>query len=246
MNKEGAYPWIGAVIGGITGILLSIIIPSSDFYIRLNSILFGTIIGCFYGSIYNWITEEKRTKITAIIIAGIVGSLFGLHPVSLCIFGFAGAYAVVTFIVLPSDKELTHRLITYLLSCAILGAILGLFSVFYPPFDILTGKTIDAPPDPVVGAIAYAILGLIPLFNIGMGLVCGISTGQGIAKSIVFAHPLFVIPLFAFIGYVIGKPIMEIAEKRLEEKKKLEVYKTKIERWKKEGYDVSELEEMLK
>lgn len=59
-------------------------------------------------------------------------------------------------------------------------------------------------------------------------------------------HPIFIILIFPAIGYGIGRIIERKAGKRLEYVEKINEYKTKIEQWKSEGYDVSELEEMLK
>jgi len=53
----------------------------------------------------------------------------------------------------------------------------------------------------------------------------------------------FIILPLASVGYVIGKPISKRAEKRAEEKKKLDIYKAKIEQWEWEGYEVSEWRE---
>jgi len=103
--------------------------------------------------------------------------------------------------------------------------------------------------------VNYAIIGAV----IG-AIISGI--GWGLESE--FIVNIIFIPIFAFAGYGIGKLIKEKEEKReaikrrreeygrkrmrkeYEQKKKLGEYKSKIEQWKREGYDVSELEEMLK
>ena len=83
-----------------------------------------------------------------------------------------------------------------------------------------------------------------------------------------FIVGLSIVPAFASIGYAIGVPIKERAEQRAEIKRKeklererirreeerrrkeyeqkMKEFKLKLKQWKEEGYDVSELEEMLK
>jgi len=86
VNKEETdYPWIGIAVGGLICSIILTTTPSSSNYIMLNTIIFGTIFGCIYG----WLIEESGK---AIIIGGIVGGLFGLHPISFFSFVFGGVY----------------------------------------------------------------------------------------------------------------------------------------------------------
>jgi len=97
-----------------------------------------------------------------------------------------------------------------------------------------------------IGAtIVGAILGLIPWFNVLFYITWGVLWRVGLEEGYFgwIALPLFVIPIFLPSGYGIGKTIGRIAERGIEEKEKLEVYKTKLDKWKREGYDISDFRE---
>ena len=237
MDKVEAYPWIGVVIGVLIGILPSMILSPSDSYIVLNTIVFGTIVGCTYG--YALSFEEESS--ISIIIGGIVGCLFGLHLISLCIFVFGGAYIIPAFMIGNRDKN-DFCFVMYLLLCPTIGAIMGLLSFFYSPFDISDNLASMI--------IAFAILGLIPLVNMLMALFWGGFIGWGIMESIESAPPLFSIPLIAVVGYGIGKIVNEIAiereNKSEDTKHRITQVKRKIEETKMLGLDDPNAENIIK
>ena len=121
--------------------------------------------------------------------------------------------------------------------CA-LGAILGLIIAAIAP--VVLGI--------VLGAIAGVMVGIAigkldkdsDLLFLTIGAVIGAilsSIGWGLENE--FLVNIIFIPIFASIGYVTGKSIGERFAK-------IEIFKAKVEQWEREGYDVSELEEMLK
>mgnify|MGYP000489317990 CR=1 FL=1 len=117
-----AYPWIGVVIGAIiggilTGVFLMDIPPDNNFLI-LNTIVFGIIIGCFYG----WLIEKSKR---APIIGGILGFLFGLHPVPLFVFIVFGLCGVIASTISDEDTQFLGMYIT----CAIVSIIVGIFHI---------------------------------------------------------------------------------------------------------------------
>jgi len=133
----------------------------------------------------------------------------------------------------------------------------------------------DYRTSPITGTLFGSFIGTISGLAIGIiigfmrkdflgGLTISIII-FGILGSIVgrffynngFIVSLSIVPAFASIGYAIGKPVAEKAEiaeiKRREEERRRKEYerimkecKLKLKQWKEEGYDVSELEEMLK
>lgn len=240
MNKAKAYPWIFAIMGLLIGLIILITTTFNYNFFILNTIVFGITFGCIYGRL---IEQSKG----AIIIGGIVGGLFGLHPMSLYCFVFGGAYVSPLLKCLSlRGEENGFRWGTYLFFCAIVGAVMVAFLSSIGVNELNEGGGNELTIGPVIGG---AIIGMLPVTNIlfvvtssfwvDWDTIGGYSVHW--ANWLIIA-PLFIVPLLAFIGYGIGK----IAEKRAEEKEKLEVYKTKIEQWKTEGYDVSELEEILK
>ena len=237
MNKAEAYPWIGVAIGIIAGILLSVIVRPHSNYILLNTIVFGITFGCIYGY-----AIEKSNR--AILIGGIVGCLFGLHPAPFFAFAFGGA-----FVVLHTLPDLIFKNTTWLglLVIAIIGEIMGLFSViilssigYY--FTHTSGPLIDTSD---LRIVAFLVLAAIPYLNIIYGISVGGAFGICFGRYLL-PILLFPVPLLAFAGYGIGKIMNEKAFKRVERERKIREYKSKMEQWKREGYDVSELEEVLK
>ena len=229
MNKEAAYPWIFAITGGLIGLIILITTTLNYNFFILNTIVFGITFGCIYG----WVIEQSKR---AIIIGGFVGGLLGLHPMPFFSFVFGGAY-VATWYYSGGGHSIAEspEPWKYFLFCEITSVMMWLFMMCIGAF---------ADWEEVVGFFVFLIIvGIIPGINmfISFGIGAGFAEACGYELGIM-APPFFVIPLLAFIGYGIGK----IAEKRVKEKKKLGDYKSKIEQWKREGYDVSELEEMLK
>ena len=200
MRKPQSNPWIGSAVGGLIGLIILIALPFNSNYLILNTVIFGAIIGCAYG----WILGDSD----GVIIGGIVGSLFGLHLISLGVFAFGGAYVLVM------GKELGVG--GYLTFCAFIGMIMGSIMTF---LLYLTGYPVPS-SDATMTVMAFTVLGLIPYLNVLMGLVYGGFIGVGIGEFLNstgwITPPLFVVPLFAFIGYGISKAI-SISEIKKEE-----------------------------
>ncbi len=194
-----SYPRVGLVIGGLIGLIILMTLSFNSNYLLLNTVAIGALIGCTYG----WILGED---ITSAIIGGIVGGLFGLQLISLGVFAFGGAYAVVYL----KAEEL--KIVGTLFSWAIIGFILGyIFSILLCLAE--DDPSISLPPDVggISGGIAFAVLGLIPVFNILSGIIAGGTIGYLLGSLIESTSwlnaPLFVVPLFAFVGYGISKAI---------------------------------------
>lgn len=206
-----SYPWIGSAIGGLIGLIVLMTSSFNSNYLIQNTVAIGAVIGCTYG----WILGEDTNDL---IIGGIVGSLFGLHLISLGCFAFGGAYAVVY----GKIEEL--KIVGTLFFWAILGGIMGylLFVVacITDELDLSIFPRTITESDAFTFAIAYAIVGLIPILNIFGGILWGALFGYIVAEHIDsfswLNAPLFVVPLFAFIGYGISK-VISISEIKKEE-----------------------------
>ena len=211
-----SYPWIGSLIGGLIGLIIMMTLPLNHNYLLLNTVVFGAIIGCTCGGVLG-------ENISGSVIGGIIGVLIGLltgfliesHLKVLCtiVFGgaFGGAYLLSPGLV--GDRGWG----VYLLFCSIIGIIMGSLvvvvgSIFYhqsvPSSDVI----------PLV--MAFTVVGLIPILNILAGFIFGGYIGNGLGELIDSAGwinpPLFVVPLFAVIGYGISK-VISISEIKKEE-----------------------------
>jgi tetratricopeptide (TPR) repeat protein len=202
--RPQSYHWVGLVIGGLIGLIVLMASSFNSNYLILNTVAIGAIIGCIYG----WILGED---INSAIIGGIVGGLFGLHLISLGVFAFGGAY------LLPYLHEKGRDWGVF--SCPIASVILGLVVVMV--MDSYPGGSPMSYTEVFGMVIAFVLLGFIPYFNIILGLCFGAVVGGMLGEltnSIGWLNaPLFVVPLFAFIGYGISKAI-SISEIREEER----------------------------
>ena len=198
-----SYPWIGSLIGGLIGLIILINSSPNLNCLILNTVVFGAIIGCTYGWILGGDTD-------GVIIGGVVGCLFGLHLIPLCIFAFGGAY------LLPYLHEKNREWV--FISCPIASVIMG--SLLVVVMGSYSGSQVPS-TDAFAMVIAFVLLGFIPYFNILLGLCYGGVIGGMIGEltdSISWINaPIFVVPLFAFIGYGIGK-VISISEIREEER----------------------------
>lgn len=159
---------------------------------------------------------DIRRGTNDLIIGGIVGGLFGLHLISLGCFTFGGAFLLIY----AKKHERAEDFILDFILFAFVGFILGyLFSIL----SYLAEDSLITPPPHgggIAGGLAFAILGLIPIFNILLGIIFGGNTGYLLGSLIDptswINAPIFVVPLFAFVGYGISKAI-SITEIKKEE-----------------------------
>lgn len=231
MNKAKACPWIGMAIGAFLSYLVMITgeITDPEDIVGITFI-FVPIIGCYYG----WLMEKSKR---ALIIGGILGFFFGLHPVLSSIFIIGGPIVGSSWRQKKSHV-LTGKIITTLCQAADLedadDCYLSLFSAI---ISIIVG--IICCGDGNYWGVALIIFGLIPYINWLIVFIASIVFG-------LYFYPLLIFPTLSLAGYVIGKSIGGIIAKREEYEQKIKEYKSKIEQWKEEGYDVSELEEMVR
>jgi DnaJ-domain-containing protein 1 len=213
VKKTQSYPWIGSAIGGLIGLILFMTSSFNSNYLILNTVAIGAIIGCTYGWILEIFAGSEDTKGLGLIIGGIVGSLFGLHLISLGCFAFGGAYLLVYLIENDRAWDFLPLIITGNAS-VIIGSL----------FFMLTPILVDVPPQPfpkaIAGVFAFTLFGLIPYFNILWGIFWGGYFGYIVAEHIDsfswLNAPLFVVPLFAFVGYGISR-VISISEIKKEE-----------------------------
>nr|QNO58084.1 chaperone protein DnaJ [Methanosarcinales archaeon ANME-1 ERB7] len=207
-----SYPWIGSAIGGLIGLIILMTSSFNSNYLILNTVAIGAVIGCTYGWILGIFAEDTN----GLIIGGIVGSLFGLHLISLGCFAFGGAYLLIY----AKKHERAEDFILDFILFAFVGFILGyLFSIL----SYLAEDSLITPPPHgggIAGGLAFAIIGLIPIFNILLGIIFGGDTGHLLGSLIESTSwlnaPLFVVPLFAFVGYGISR-VISISEIKKEE-----------------------------
>jgi len=133
----------------------------------------------------------------------------------------------------------------------IMGAIAGLIIVAIAP--ILLGIICVVATEIMIGVVTNNIKNLDDIWYLFEDplMIGGVITGiiiSGIAwglESRFIANAIF-IPPFAVAGYGTGKRIGEIIAKKEELEQKINDYKTKIEQWGREGYEVSGLKEIAK
>ena len=228
MNNIKAYPWVSAVISGIVGLLVGVIISNyvSYFPYSHESIKWGDVfwLGADIGVIVAWIVviwlsieAGAEEGIFTRIFEGVMG--FFIYSILGIIIG--GIIALIIVALAPIFLGIALAIVAGILLSIANGKIvkfsdLGDYDDFH--FILLSVSII-------IGVILSAI-------------------GWGLGEEI-FIN-IFFIPIIATIGYEIGKTLSKMEEKRVEEKRKLDIYKGKIEQWKRESYNVSELEEMLK
>ena len=247
MNKGKIYPWVFAVVFGVVGCVL-VFFPwqynLSDPWggiISINSLFFYSSFGFFTGLVSGKCVDTKTKEDKWIFINMIFGGFVGI----------IGIY--LYFYVLPVIPDETGpwivNLSTLLLICLCLGLLMSCES--YPDFGY-----------PALG-IAVILLLLLPVNWIGAFVYMFYQIL--IEESVILVLIILTIIQFGPIGYVIGVPIAEKAEQRAEIKRREELererirreeerrrleyvqkireYKSKVEQWEREGYDVSKLRE---
>jgi len=207
--KPEHLPLIGGCVGGLIGILFSLILQiQNEVFVLLNTLILGTITGCAYGWITAKIFSEDISNIKkGVVIGGVIGAVSGVHPISLSVFVFGYGFSLVYLLLLSSVDEdywpLRGKSIEKrkawsisIVSGAVFGAVFG---------GILWKAE---------GFIGGMIVGAIPGINIGFGFILGSFLGAAIMESVAIqlAVPVFLIPLLAIAGYFMGKKFGEKEE----------------------------------
>lgn len=223
MNKIKAYPWIGVIIGGIIGLLVNIIISSYVSYFPYSckdiSMSWGEVfwLSAKIGLIVAWIAVIVATISVSKDIADVLEGVMWFFIWSILAPIIGGIIGLIIAAIAP----------------IILGMVLG---------AVIVAIVVFACGDIDNEVVAFLIIWIPPITG---GILFGIGWGLG---SEFIANIIFV-PMFGGIGYIVGKPIGKRADEKdkrtLEHERKMKEYKAKVDQWNREGYDVSELEEML-
>lgn len=221
---------------------------------------FNHRIGVIIGGVIGFILFLMLNHLTSPFIGLINGAVFGFI---LCLI----------FEVFIFEREVKQRIVGSVAGAIVSAIYFGFWIWLYvrgaPMFtnpEVLTTPATKYPDFQVPALVGLAILSFISgLFGASGGLIIGEITDTDLSSDFVFAwfilgsisppivffvgeiilSPFFIIPSFAFIGYPIGMLIQEKAERRTEikHKRKINEYKTKLEQWIEEGYEVSEFKE---
>ena len=259
MNRENTYPWVGAIIGGIIGLLVAIALSGhfeGDLTAKLNEIVFVSfcticcgVIGSFFGSYGDYSTYPKDRDIKTNISYGIIIS-------------------IVDYICLAAAITLDSIGITIAVACLCIFinyVILGIYDVRIIGLPGGNYNTTTTNRVIEVGVLAWLIGTPLVLF--------GFFFFRYIIGDFYEVIPLFLIPISTLIGYSISKPIIInafvtrgyfignsiiiIANKTVRRyhkwskhkrhgKEALNMYEIKLREWDGKGYNVSALKELLK
>ena len=213
MNKAEAYPWIGAVIGGLIAWITSIFFQSVAI-IHLNILIFcvltGAFVGVFVGRYVNRIKSTDKW-----LLPNIVAGMFGGAPIAILAF---------------SDPSIGNT--------SVGGFIVAFFFFLLPA---IIGLIRGAPCRGVVSTFLFSFFAAAILIDPIFYIISG--KPPNIRDFPIFTTPIFIAIAFALAGYGIGKRKGEIIAKKEELEQKINDYKRKIEQWEREGYDVSEWRE---
>jgi len=110
INKGSAWPAItGGIVGGLIG--LAILSFHSYVFVRINTVIIGAALGASYVRVW----KKERNILGA---GAYVGGIFGLHPISLCVFAIGAPIFLASLWLLYEEDELD------LLTMCIVGALL--------------------------------------------------------------------------------------------------------------------------
>lgn len=243
MNKAKIYPWIFAVVFGVVGMIVCM---------KVGQIYDGLSIKA------SWRFGDKSVMATNDVatifdILGLLSSFimfFSITMLFMKAFDSDIAYSILGSFIVGFISGLIFFAIIILLFCKnsinVAGTSFGLF------IGVITGL--------IIGIGARSILKL--LNSIIICSILGIIIGRIFCSNgLIVCSPL--LPAFASVGYAIGNPIAEKVEqkaermrreelererirreeerRRLEYVQKIREYKSKVEQWEREGYDVSKL-----
>lgn len=173
MNKATAYTWIGAVIGGIVGLVVSIMFGG-------GMEILGTLV-------FRWMEVLNLTPIGAavvvVVITIVAGAIVGRTIVNVA--GYPNAKAIIGAIVAGSVAGMV--LVNATVGGAIIGAIFG--AIGGGIFAAIAGTRKDAILKTIIGGavVSVAILSGVILGssgNAGFGLIAGAIVGGAIGGAI--------------------------------------------------------------
>jgi len=275
MNKAKFYPWIFAVVFGIVGIIACMkvgciyqdLASKTFWYTVLEVHWWGDKRYVDYGkssasaNILRYLGIFSLTIMFSLIVVALSTVEDGFKTlvgkILFCVIGILLSLLFAHIFV----NELLRSYLDYLWewnhrTSPVTGTLFGSF------IGIISGLVIGI----IVGFMKEDFLKGLTISIIIFGILGSIVGGSFYNNG--FIVGLSIVPAFASIGYAIGVPIKERAEQRAEIKRKeklererirreeerrrkeyeqkMKEFKLKLKQWKEEGYDVSELEEMLK
>lgn len=217
MDEVGAYPGIGAVIGGFAGLVVYILVCNYIGIFSFSPIDVGwnVFVGICVGGIAGYflvavVTDEIGSEI-GVILGGILGALVG---------GYIGYY--IASAIMASSLGI------------ILGVVTGI--VVYCILEEYYRVVVMGGTNPII----YILWGNEVLCPIIGAVIGGIIYWIGWKLESEFIANIILIPIFVFIGYALG------GLSNRKEIQKINDYKSHINFWKRCGYDLSGLEEVMK
>lgn len=246
MSKAEIYPWIFAVVFGIVGVIVCALI--GYFYENFAGNAVWTA-GPYTGG---WHNPNNVANI-----------FFYTGTIS-----FTVLCTAIIIVILGDDAwEMEGKKVSTPVPIA---ALFGFFGTVFVWF-LMCAAIADSPLNGIsfsslIGVFSGAIISILNKKSVSWGIavtgIFGVIIG-GNFHEIGFIVSLPVVPAFASIGYAVGNPIAEKAEqraetkgreklerkgrireeerRRLEYEQKIRGYKSKVEQWEREGYDVSKL-----
>jgi len=216
------YPWIGALVSGLVGLLVAMIASSCISYFPYSledmdwRVVFessGTIGVLIAWIVVLYLSIEAGTDegIGAGIGVGVIGFFIGI----------IGGY--------------------------IIGGIIGL--IIAPIAPIILGIVLGAAAGVIVGIAMGGIRNFDDIFGDGILLTPGVIIGiilSGVAWGLnnEFLINILFVPIATAVGYIVGKFFERKEEERLEYEKRMRKRKAKIEQWKMK-YVVSDEKKLL-
>ena len=195
MIKEEAYPWIGIVIGGIVGLLATIIISDSISYFPYSTEGVDWVevfaVSAFISLPVAWVVViviSIKVGTDEGIVAGILSGVWGFFIGSIGGYIIGGIMGLIIVAIAPIFLDIALGAVTGIVICIARGYIEKIEDVW----DL--DKSFFLPVISVIAAIG-----------------CGI-IAWGLGSE--FIANIIIIPMFGSIGYVIGKEMGKTATER--------------------------------
>lgn len=141
-----------------------------------------------------------------------------------------------------------HAIDDWIIPSLLLGTVAGFITGF-----TITGELIFIALIVIGFVIGFGFASLLsPPLGLTVGICWSIWFGYDLWTKIIgntylwLIEPLFLAPLFAIIGYLSFKFTLKIFMEKRELQHVIQDYKLKMEGWRNDGYDLSEIEQMLK
>jgi hypothetical protein len=196
MSKTEGYSWIGAVVGGLIGLVFAVMLKevvSAELMVVLNGGLVGFVFGWFVGIRYD-ISEDNATLISCLVAVVCVISITMYCLDSPLLAGYGGP-DIITW--------LGHLFIGLIIG-TIVGFVIGGIALLLAEYD-----------SKAFGAIFCAIIGVF--------------VSNTFADTSVATIPIFIIPIFAVIGYFAWTPLAVMIEDIAKERRRREEEKKQRE-----------------